>query len=166
MFGCSSRFKPETFAKRWRILHSHCLPRGVLHLISNQIQSTNPGYDSSRLWSQTPTNIATSILSVSDNRLDSPTGRSYHGFSCLARDVTPDAISPLLTRTIPGIMETARQYGQLRSRYSMLSRGVAGFINNTLVLTLPGSKNGVEETLAAVFPHILHVFQVKEGGGH
>ena len=82
------------------------------------------------------------------------------------RDITPDVIQPLLETELKGVMEAARRYGQERMPYAMLSRSVAGFIKNTLVLTFPGSTKGAEEYLDALFPQILHVFEVKNGEKH
>ncbi|MCV9926039.1 bifunctional molybdenum cofactor biosynthesis protein MoaC/MoaB [Flavobacterium sp. LS1R49] len=82
------------------------------------------------------------------------------------RDVTPEALAPLLESRIPGIEEAVRNYGQERMPYAMLSRTVAGTLGKTLVLALPGSTNGARESMDAIFPHVLHVFHILKGNNH
>jgi len=82
------------------------------------------------------------------------------------RDVTPEALQPLLDREIPGVMEAARSYGQNRTPYAMLSRGVAGVKGQTLVLAVPGSTKGAAETMDALLPALLHSFAIMGGASH
>jgi cyclic pyranopterin phosphate synthase len=88
------------------------------------------------------------------------------GTGLSARDVTPEALEPILERRIPGIEETIRDYGQRIMPYAMLSRSMVGTIGNCLVMALPGSTNGASESMDAVFPHLLHVFKVLKGTTH
>jgi molybdenum cofactor biosynthesis protein MoaC len=82
------------------------------------------------------------------------------------RDVTVDTVRELIERDVPGIAEAMRSYGQRRTPYAMLSRGMVGVRGKTLIVTLPGSSNGVKESIAAIFPNVLHAFNMMRGGGH
>lgn len=82
------------------------------------------------------------------------------------RDVTVEATRKVMDREIPGVMEAARTYGQRRTPYAMLSRGLAAQKGQTLILNLPGSSNGTRETMSAIFPGVLHAYGMMNGGGH
>lgn len=82
------------------------------------------------------------------------------------RDVTVEATREVIDREIPGIMEAARSFGQRRTPYAMLSRGLAGQKGGTIIINLPGSSRGVEESLDAIFPAVLHAYKMMGGGGH
>ena len=82
------------------------------------------------------------------------------------RDNTPEAVKKIIKREIPGVAETARAYGQARTPLAMLSRSIAGVRGKTVIVTLPGSKNAVTESLDALLPALLHVFRMLQGEGH
>lgn len=88
------------------------------------------------------------------------------GTGLSGRDVTPEALLPLLDRRISGVEEAIRSYGQNRMPYAMLSRSVVGTIKDTMVLALPGSTNGAKESMDAIFPPLLHVFRIFKGARH
>lgn len=111
-----------------------------------------------------PKLIKNKTLSLVDDKINLIIFSGGTGLS--PRDLTPETILPLIDRKIPGIEETMRSYGQERTPYSMLSRGVAGMIKDSLILTLPGSTKGAQESMNALFPYILHVFNVMNMENH
>ncbi len=82
------------------------------------------------------------------------------------RDQTPEAITLLLDKELPGVTEQIRSYGQARTPFSMLSRSLAGVRNKTVIISLPGSASGVQDSLDAVFPAIKHAFKMIAGESH
>jgi molybdenum cofactor biosynthesis protein B len=82
------------------------------------------------------------------------------------RDVTPEAVRPLLDREIPGIAEVLRSAAREQVPTSVLSRGVAGVIGQTLVVMLPGSTGGVRDGIAVIGPLVAHVADQLAGGDH
>jgi molybdopterin biosynthesis enzyme MoaB len=79
--------------------------------------------------------------------------------------VTPEAISPLFDKTLPGFGEIMRVGSFEKTPMSIISRGGAGVIGQCLVVMLPGSPRGVRECLELVGPAIKHLMKAMQGGG-
>lgn len=82
------------------------------------------------------------------------------------RDNTPEAVQPLFDKELPGVAEQLRNYGMQRMPYAMLSRSVAGVVGNSIIVTFPGSLGGANDGMVAIFPSILHAFEVLKNKPH
>lgn len=82
------------------------------------------------------------------------------------RDVTPEATRKVIEKELDGISQHMRNYGQSRTPLSMLSRGVSGICEKTLIVNMPGSVTAVNQCMYALFPGILHIFKIISGHGH
>ena len=79
------------------------------------------------------------------------------------RDFTPDVVSAMLDKEIPGIMEAIRlKYGSEKPN-ALLSRGVAGVMGNSLVYTLPGSVRAVSEYMEEILLTFRHLIFMLHG---
>jgi len=79
------------------------------------------------------------------------------------RDLTPEATARVIERHAPGLSEAMRAATFGVNPHGMLSRGVAGIAGRCLVLNLPGSVSGVEESLAVVAPALFHAVSLLRG---
>ena len=79
------------------------------------------------------------------------------------RDLTPEATRPVLDREAPGIAEAMRAAGGAKNPMAWLSRGVAGTRGNALIVNLPGSLRGAQESLTAILPLLKHGLETMAG---
>lgn len=82
-------------------------------------------------------------------------------------DLTVEAIRPYLDKEIPGIMHALWNHAMHAIPRAVLSRGVAGVVGKTFVVTLPGSTGGVKDGCAVLTPLIEHIcHQLQENHDH
>ncbi|NBX25467.1 MAG: MogA/MoaB family molybdenum cofactor biosynthesis protein [Planctomycetes bacterium] len=88
---------------------------------------------------------------------------STGGTGLAPRDVTPEAASRVIERPHAGLMELARLRCMAKTPRTFLSRGVAGTIGRSLLLTLPGSPRGATEMLEALLDILPHAIETLRG---
>lgn len=133
-------------------------------LIQKMLEKYNTKVVDYSIVSDEPKDIKNKILKLVNK--DIPFIFTTGGTGLGPRDHTVDVIKSIVKKEAIGISEAMRAHGQMRTPLSMFSRSFAGTINKTLIVCLPGSTNGVKESLEAVLPAVFHASKMLLGEGH
>ena len=82
------------------------------------------------------------------------------------RDITPDVLNAMATRSVPGLAEMFRSESRHHTELAWLSRADAVMIGQTLVIALPGSPKAVMQGMQIIGPLLSHARSMIAGGGH
>jgi len=85
------------------------------------------------------------------------------GTGLAERDHTPEATRAVIDREAQGIAEAMRYATMKNTPMAMLSRGVCGVRNRTLIINLPGSPKGVVECFEVIKPVLKHAVNLVAG---
>lgn len=79
-------------------------------------------------------------------------------------DVTPEAMTDVLEKEIPGMAEAMRAESMKKTPNAVLSRGKAGIRGKSLIINLPGSEKAARENIAVLLPSLAHALDKIQGG--
>jgi len=85
------------------------------------------------------------------------------GTGIAERDVTPEATQAVCSRLLEGVAERMRSAGHQKTPLAILSRGICGICQRSIVLNLPGSPSGAVESLESVIDVIPHALKLLAG---
>ncbi|TGZ82441.1 molybdenum cofactor synthesis domain-containing protein [Ascodesmis nigricans] len=78
------------------------------------------------------------------------------GTGFAVKDVTPEAVRPLLQKEAPGLVHAMLSGSLEITPFAMMSRPVAGVRNQSVIITVPGSPKGAKETLGFIVRTVPH----------
>ena len=82
------------------------------------------------------------------------------------RDITPETTLGYCDKLVPGIAETLRAESYKQTPHAMISRGVAGMKEHSLIVNFPGSVRGAVFCTQILLPVMLHIVKMRDGKGH
>ena len=85
------------------------------------------------------------------------------GTGIAERDVTPEATQGVCTRFLEGVSERMRAEGVKKTPFAVLSRGLCGIRDKSVILNLPGSPAGAVDSLQSVIDILPHIAQLLAG---
>jgi molybdopterin adenylyltransferase len=77
-------------------------------------------------------------------------------------DVTPEATRNVIQREAPGYAEAIRTDSRDHTPLGILTRGVSGVRNRTLIVNFPGNPKAIEQSWPIVEPTLEHAAQTLE----
>lgn len=134
----------------------------VQNILSGFFEKNNLPYDiSSKIIPDNSVMLKELILKAANDKFDVIITTGGTGIG--KRDITVETVQAILNKEIPGIMEHIRvKYGSLKPN-ALLSRGIAGLINESLIYTLPGSVKAVNEYMSEITKTLYHLFFMMRG---
>jgi molybdenum cofactor synthesis domain-containing protein len=82
-------------------------------------------------------------------------------------DRTPEFTRSVIDREVPGIAEAIRAFGRGNGiATAALSRGIAGQLDNSLVINVPGSPGGARDAAAVLGEIVIHALEQIVGSDH
>ena len=105
--------------------------------------------------------IKNSLIRVCDQNISLVLTTGGTGLS--KRDKTPEATKAVIEKEVQGISEAMRYHSLQITPRAMLSRGVSGIRQNSLIINLPGSPKAVRENLEYIIPSLRHGLEILRG---
>ena len=78
-------------------------------------------------------------------------------------DITPEATKAVIDRDAPGFAEAMRIEGARHTPLGILTRGVSGIAEQTLIVNFPGSPKAIDQLFGVLAPTLGHVVQTLRG---
>lgn len=78
-------------------------------------------------------------------------------------DVTPEAMAKVVEKAVPGMAEAMRAKSFEKTPHALISRGMVGIRNNSLIINLPGSKKAAYENIEVILPSLPHALEKMKG---